>query len=294
MLQTMGTWYSAAHSDAGQWGRWRNCSVMILSSRVLHPVFFDPSGRRGYVVSAAYWAVFTLLGVLVACLLATSIEDLHCRPCTFPVRSAPSHAKVGPAPFSANEPMLDPEHARTPVALRSHRRRAVRLFRQLGRQQLLLAQAQRRLARRGDRRVAARGDARPARSTRERSRQGGPGAQVGARQCARAEALSRWSTTTTPRASAGSGEATAAMLASKQARATFADELYRYVIQGGFSGLVLDFEELPADAHADYVYARARSSARDVAGVPGQAAGRRAGIGSRLRLCQSWRRPPTR
>ena len=38
-----------------------------------------------------------------------------------------------------------------------------------------------------------------------------------------------------------------------QARATFADELYRYVIQGGFSGVVLDFESIPARAHADYV-----------------------------------------
>ena len=37
------------------------------------PVFFDPSGKRGYVVSAVYWTLFTLLGVLVACLLTTSI-----------------------------------------------------------------------------------------------------------------------------------------------------------------------------------------------------------------------------
>jgi cellulose synthase/poly-beta-1,6-N-acetylglucosamine synthase-like glycosyltransferase/peptidoglycan/xylan/chitin deacetylase (PgdA/CDA1 family) len=43
------------------------------------------------------------------------------------------------------------------------------------------------------------------------------------------------------------------MLASRQARATFADELYRYVIQGGFSGVVLDFENIPALAHADYI-----------------------------------------
>jgi spore germination protein YaaH len=48
-------------------------------------------------------------------------------------------------------------------------------------------------------------------------------------------------------------EATALMLSSRQARANFADELYRYVIQGGFSGLVLDFESLPAEVHADYV-----------------------------------------
>jgi hypothetical protein len=46
----------------------------ILSTRVLHQVFFDPSGRRGYVVSAMYWAICTLLGVVMACLLATSID----------------------------------------------------------------------------------------------------------------------------------------------------------------------------------------------------------------------------
>src|SRR4029077_19860399 len=55
-------------------------------------------------------------------------------------------------------------------------------------------------------------------------------------------------------------ETTAQMLSSKQGRANFADELYHYVIKGGFSGLVLDFENLPAEIHAEYV-----SLAREIA-----------------------------
>ena len=66
-------------------------------------------------MSAACWAIFTLLGVLVACLLAASIEGLSL---PSPNLSGPQRSvapKIGPAPFSANEPVLDPDHARTPA-----------------------------------------------------------------------------------------------------------------------------------------------------------------------------------
>lgn len=42
------------------------------------------------------------------------------------------------------------------------------------------------------------------------------------------------------------------MLTSKAARAQFGDELHRYVVAGQHQGLVLNFEELPAEALPDY------------------------------------------
>ena len=49
------------------------------------------------------------------------------------------------------------------------------------------------------------------------------------------------------------GEIVARVLASKEARAQFIDELYRYVIGGGFGGLVLDLENLPRASQPAYL-----------------------------------------
>ena len=79
----------------------------------LSPVFFDPSGLRAYIVSAIYWTILFLVCVVITCLLASSIAgpslpSLHLsRP---PARRI-GEARAGPR-FSANEPVLDPAHAR--------------------------------------------------------------------------------------------------------------------------------------------------------------------------------------
>jgi peptidoglycan-N-acetylglucosamine deacetylase len=58
------------------------------------------------------------------------------------------------------------------------------------------------------------------------------------------------------------GEAVALMLASKEARAYFIDEIYRYVVGGGFGGFVLDLEQIPSASQQAYV-----SLVRELSGV---------------------------
>jgi cellulose synthase/poly-beta-1,6-N-acetylglucosamine synthase-like glycosyltransferase/peptidoglycan/xylan/chitin deacetylase (PgdA/CDA1 family)/spore germination protein YaaH len=221
-----------------------------LSSHRL-PVFFDPSGRRGYVVSAMYWAICTLLGVVMACLLATSIDgpSLPLLHLSGPQRLVST--KIGPAPASANEPVIDPEHARTPAD--SAAMAATRYgyfvnwddnsFSSLKRNASSLDVAiVEWLHAVGSSGSVTRSD---------------PGKEAMVRRWVRsnAQTLKLYPLVNNYNAEAKEWEreATAQMLSSKQARANFADELYHYVIKGGFSGLVLDFENLPAEAHAGYV-----------------------------------------
>ena len=87
-------------------------TLLGFSSGGCRPVFFDPSGLRAYIVSAIYWTILFLVCVVITCLLASSIAgpslpSLHL---SDPRRDV--LAKLGPAPFSANEPVLDPAHAR--------------------------------------------------------------------------------------------------------------------------------------------------------------------------------------
>jgi peptidoglycan-N-acetylglucosamine deacetylase len=203
------------------------------------------------MVSATYWAVFTLLGVLVACLLATSIDGPSLPSLNLSGPQRATVPKMGPAPFSANEPLLDPDHARAPAhsaavaatrygyfvnwddnSFSSLKRNATSL-------DVVIVEW---LHATGPSGALLRSD---------------PGKEALVRKWVRANApaLKMYPLVNNYNAETKvwEREATAAMLASRQARAIFADELYRYVIQGGFSGLVLDFEELPADAQADYV-----------------------------------------
>ena len=87
----------------------------VLSPVSVKPIFFDQSGRRKYVVSAVYWTAFSLLGVLAACLVATSIAGP-----TLPVVEIAGVARALsatslPPPPVEEEPLLDPERPRVPA-----------------------------------------------------------------------------------------------------------------------------------------------------------------------------------
>jgi peptidoglycan-N-acetylglucosamine deacetylase len=214
------------------------------------PVFFDPSGKRGYVVSAVYWTLFTLLGVLVACLLTTSIAgpSLPTVELSGPQRLISS--RFGAVPTSSDEPTLDRDHARSPAdsAAASATRYGYFVnwddnsFSSLKRNASSL-----------DVVIVEWLHANDATGKVTRS---DPNKEALVRKWVRSNAptLKLFPLVNNYTNEEGwDGEAAAQMLASKQARGQFADELYSYVIQGGFSGLVLDFENLPAGAHTDYL-----------------------------------------
>jgi cellulose synthase/poly-beta-1,6-N-acetylglucosamine synthase-like glycosyltransferase/peptidoglycan/xylan/chitin deacetylase (PgdA/CDA1 family)/spore germination protein YaaH len=231
----------------------------LLSGDHHRPIFYDPRGRRAYIVAAINWAGFTLLGILLTCLVATSIWGP-----TLPALELSGAPRLlsstgTPPPPSTGEPLIDPRNARVPAdavgeasarygyfvnwddnSFSSLKRNAHAL-------DVLIVEW---LHLSGSIGSLRRSD---------------PGK----------EALVRtWVTANAPQLKLfplvnnyktdekrWDGAGTANMLASRTARATFIDEVYQYVVGGGFSGLVLNFEELPPVAHADYVTLVAELSA---------------------------------
>lgn len=215
------------------------------------PIFFDQSGRRKYIVSAVYWTVFSLMGVLAACLVATSIAGP-----TLPVVDmagvprALSATSVPPPPVD-EEPLLHPGRRRAPetgaavTALRYAHfvnwddNSFSSLKRNAGALDVLIVEW---LHLTGPEGVVTRSD---------------PGKEALVKQWTKANVpnlkLYPLVNNFHPEEKRWEGEAVARMLASKEARARFVDELYRYVIEGGFGGLVLDLERFPGAAQPDYV-----------------------------------------
>jgi peptidoglycan-N-acetylglucosamine deacetylase len=78
------------------------------------PVFFDPAGRRALIVRAVNWAACSLVGILLACLIFTSVSGpiLPALRLTGLQRALSSAAPSS----SSDEPVLDPDHPRNPVA----------------------------------------------------------------------------------------------------------------------------------------------------------------------------------
>src|ERR1700704_6341927 len=45
--------------------------MCVMRSYDQRPVFYDPTGRRGWLVNGLSWALFTVLGILTACMVLT-------------------------------------------------------------------------------------------------------------------------------------------------------------------------------------------------------------------------------
>jgi peptidoglycan-N-acetylglucosamine deacetylase len=86
----------------------------LLSANHDRPIFYDPRGRRAYLVAAFNWAGFTLLGILVTCLVATSIWGPTLPSLELTAAPRLLSSTGSPPPPSTGEPLLDPRNARVP------------------------------------------------------------------------------------------------------------------------------------------------------------------------------------
>lgn len=214
------------------------------------PVFFDANGHRHYIVSAIHWGACTFAGVLVACLLLTSFAGpvLPSVKLTAPQRSL--SAVEAPPSTSDAEPRLDPEHARNPVTSAA---KAATRYAHLVTWDENSSSSLRRNAEALDVLIV------------EWLHLGGPEGGIRRETLEKELVIRKWVSTNAPslklyplvsnydtETKRWAGAAAAAMLASEQARAKFTGELLRYVTSGGYAGLVLDFEQLPAAAQPDF------------------------------------------
>jgi len=215
------------------------------------PVFFDSTGRRRLFVSAVSWAGGTLLGVLAACLIVTSLFG----------PALPSFARLSvprelssqrlPAPASTDEPAYGTSQVRAAaldaarVAARyaylvnwddnsfSSLKRNARQLDYLIVEWLHLEGAGGGLAQYAPERQVLVGDWLKANA---------PALKVLPSVNNYDEVSGRWDSA-----------AAEAMLASTSARARFVSAIDRFITEGHYAGAVLDLEEIPARAQADYV-----------------------------------------
>jgi cellulose synthase/poly-beta-1,6-N-acetylglucosamine synthase-like glycosyltransferase/peptidoglycan/xylan/chitin deacetylase (PgdA/CDA1 family)/spore germination protein YaaH len=215
------------------------------------PVFFDSTGRRRLIVSAVTWAGGTLLGVLTACLIVTSLFG----------PALPGFARLSvprelssqrlSAPASKDEPAYGASQLR---AAAIDGARTAQRYAYLVNWDDNSFSSLRRNARALDYLIVewlhlegAAGDL----------AQDAPAKQALVMDWLKTNAAdlkvlpsvnnydegrARWDTA-----------AVEAMLTSAAARSNFAVALDRFVTQGRYAGLVLDLEEIPTRAQADYV-----------------------------------------
>jgi cellulose synthase/poly-beta-1,6-N-acetylglucosamine synthase-like glycosyltransferase/peptidoglycan/xylan/chitin deacetylase (PgdA/CDA1 family) len=223
---------------------------LLLSGDHHRSIFYDPSGRRAYLVATINWAALSLLGSVLACLLATSIWGPVLPPVQLTGAQRLLSSTAFPPPPSVREPLLDPRHGRAAdtAAARASRygyfvnwddnsfsslKRNAQSLDGLFVEWLHLS---------GSMGALTRSD---------------PGKEALVRGWVSANAPQlklfplvnnynkeeqRWD-----------GSGAARMLASAAARAAFLDEVYQYAVSGNFAGLVINFEDLPALAHSNYV-----------------------------------------
>jgi peptidoglycan-N-acetylglucosamine deacetylase len=77
------------------------------------PVFFDPKGRRGIIVSTITWGAWLGVGVLAAILLATSIWGPSLPSAKLSIQPRLISSQEGLPPASADEPVLHTGLVRT-------------------------------------------------------------------------------------------------------------------------------------------------------------------------------------
>jgi cellulose synthase/poly-beta-1,6-N-acetylglucosamine synthase-like glycosyltransferase/peptidoglycan/xylan/chitin deacetylase (PgdA/CDA1 family)/spore germination protein YaaH len=210
------------------------------------PVFFDPAGTRALIVRAVNWATWSLVGVLLACLIATSISGpiLPSLKLTgLPRALAPAAPSV-----SSDEPLLNRQRARQPVAPASAG--AMRYAHFVTWDENGFASLKRN-AHALDVLIAEWVEMAP----------GGEGVVADPEKEAfivgwvhkNAPALKIYPLVSNyvSQTKVWDGAGAASMLAAKASRERFAAALENYAVQGGYSGVVLNLEQLPASAACD-------------------------------------------
>lgn len=222
----------------------------VFPKAPLRPVFFDPNGRRRYIVTAINWGAMSLAGVLITCLVLTSMAGpvLPTVKLTGPQRLL--SASASPSPGSSREPAIDREHARSPIASAAE---AATRYAHLITWDDNSFSSLKRNARHLDVVIA------------EWLHLGGPEGGVTRHSPQNEILVGRWVSANAPNlklyplvnnydieAKRWNSEGTTEMLASERGRARFVEEIYRYVSAGSYPGLVLDFEQIPLAAQADF------------------------------------------
>jgi cellulose synthase/poly-beta-1,6-N-acetylglucosamine synthase-like glycosyltransferase/peptidoglycan/xylan/chitin deacetylase (PgdA/CDA1 family)/spore germination protein YaaH len=224
--------------------------VNLSPKAPLLPVFFDPNGRRRYIVTAINWGALSLAGVLITCLVLTSMAGpvLPSVKLTGPQRLL--SASASPSPASTHEPAIDREHARNPIA--SAAAAATRYAHLITWDDNSFSSLKRN-ARFLDVVIT------------EWLHLGGPDGGLVAHSPQSEVLVRRWVSANAPslklyplinnydsEGKRWDGAGATEMLASPRARGRFIEELHRYAIAGTYPGLVLDLEQLPVAAKAEY------------------------------------------
>ncbi|MGE5511292.1 MAG: glycosyltransferase [Bacteroidota bacterium] len=219
---------------------------MSANEHSSRPVFFDPNGHRHYIVSAIHWAACSLAGILVTCLIVTSLAGPVMPSVQLSNQQRSLSASSELPVLSSDEPALDPAHARSPVAAAAQ---AATRYAHLVTWDDNSMSSLKRNAKSLDVLIV------------EWLHLDGPEGALKRETLEKELLVRKWVSTNAPalklyplvsnydnKDKRWDSVGAAAMLVSDQARAKFVNELRRYAVAGGYPGLVLDLEQLPADA----------------------------------------------
>lgn len=224
------------------------------------PIFFDPNGYRRYIVSTIYWGALSLAGVLVTCLVLTSLMGPVLPEVKLTGTQRLLSGSLTAAPASADEPRLDRAHMRAPISSAAV---AAKRYAHLVTWDENSIASLKRNARSLDALIV------------EWLSLGGTDGTVRSNTPDKELLVRRWIGANAPHlplyplvnnydgeAKIWDGAGAAKMMASEEARAKFIGDLHRYVVAGSFHGAVLDFEQIPPTGQSDFVTLVQELSAR--------------------------------
>lgn len=224
------------------------------------PIFFDPNGYRRYIVSTIYWGALSLAGVLVTCLVLTSLMGPVLPEVKLTGTQRLLSGSLTAAPASADEPHLDRAHMRAPISSAAV---AAKRYAHLVTWDENSIASLKRNARSLDALIV------------EWLSLGGTDGAVRSNTPDKELLVRRWIGANAPHlplyplvnnyggeAVGWDGAGAAKMMASEQARGKFVGDLHRYVVAGSFHGAVLDFEQIPPTGQSDFVTLVQELSAR--------------------------------
>lgn len=224
------------------------------------PIFFDPNGYRRYIVSTIYWGALSLAGVLVTCLVLTSLMGPVLPEVKLTGTQRLLSGSLTAAPASADEPRLDRAHMRAPISSAAV---AAKRYAHLVTWDENSIASLKRNARSLDALIV------------EWLSLGGTDGTVRSNTPDKELLVRRWIGANAPHlplyplvnnydseAKSWDGAGAAKMMASEEARGKFIGDLHRYVVAGSFHGAVLDFEQIPPTGQSDFVTLVQELSAR--------------------------------
>lgn len=214
------------------------------------PVFFDPKGRRGPIVSVITWGAWAVIVLLAASLLVTSIWGPSLPSTKLASQSRLISSLQGLPPASADEPVLQTSHARKASQLVASAARRYAHFVNWDDNSFA---SLKRNAQALDVLIV------------EWLHLSGPDGSIKRDDPQKEALVTKWVGANAPalkllplvnnfdlEGKRWDREGVAKMLASQSARANFADALYAFVKGGNYPGLVLDLEQIPQAARADF------------------------------------------